>query len=47
VIWIVPKQLIRFSSLFSFSREQLLKLAGQALEDERAGRTVPLDPDRL
>ena len=38
----------RWDELFSRAPSQALeRMANQALEDHRAGRTSPLDPDRL
>ena len=37
----------RWSRVFETSQGQLAELAREALEDDRAGRTEPLDPDRL
>ncbi len=36
-----------WDALFARSVEKLDQLAEQALEDYRAGRTEPLDPDKL
>ena len=37
----------RWSEAFATSQSRLAKLANEALEEHRAGRTEPLDPDRL
>jgi hypothetical protein len=38
----------RWDELFSWPPSELLeRMAAEALEDFRAGRTTPLDPDRL
>ena len=37
----------RWSQSFKTSQRQLANLAREALEEELAGRTEPLDPDRL
>ena len=37
----------RWSRAFEASQGRLAELAREALEDDRAGRTEPLDPDRL
>ena len=37
----------RWSRAFETSQGQLAELAREALEDDRTGRTEPLDPDRL
>ena len=37
----------RWSRAFETSQGLLAELAREALEDDRAGRTEPLDPDRL
>ncbi len=37
----------RWDSLFANSSDALGKLADEALEEFRAGRTKPLDPDKL
>lgn len=37
----------RWSRAFETSQRQLAELARGALEDDLAGRTEPLDPDRL
>ena len=37
----------RWSRAFETSQDRLAELAREALEDDSAGRTEPLDPDRL
>ena len=37
----------RWDELFSQPSEIIERMAEQALEDHRAGRTEPLDPDKL
>ena len=37
----------RWSEAFAASQGRLAELANEALEEHRAGRTEPLDPDRL
>ena len=37
----------RWEARFAQSGESLADLAGEALAEHRAGRTQPLDPDRL
>jgi len=37
----------RWQEAFARSERQLAELAREALEDYRAGRTTPLDPDAL
>ena len=37
----------RWDELFSCSTEQLGKMADEALAEHRAGRTEPLDPDKI
>jgi len=36
-----------WDSLFAKSQDQLEKLADEALVEHQAGRTMPLDPERL
>jgi hypothetical protein len=37
----------RWSDLFAASQNKLADLASEAIEENRSGRTEPLDPDRL
>jgi hypothetical protein len=37
----------RWEAAFAHSQEALERLANEALEEHRAGRTEPLDPDAL
>jgi len=37
----------RWDRSFAASQDRLERLAAEALEEERAGRTKPLDPDSL
>jgi hypothetical protein len=37
----------RWSDLFAASQNKLADLASEAIEENRSGRTQPLDPDRL
>jgi hypothetical protein len=37
----------RWSELFAASQHKLPGLASEAIEENRSGRTEPLDPDRL
>lgn len=37
----------RWSSAFNGTEESLVQLADEALSEYRAGKTEPLDPDRL
>jgi hypothetical protein len=37
----------QWDELFAQSRDVLERLADEAMEEHRAGRTQPLDPDRL
>jgi len=37
----------RWTSAFEQSSEALAELAAEALAEHRAGRTLPLDPDRM
>jgi len=37
----------KWQSTFAESEDLLEKLADEALEDKRKGKTAPLDPDRL
>jgi hypothetical protein len=37
----------RWSDLFAASQHKLADLAAEAIEENRSGRTEPLDPDRL
>jgi hypothetical protein len=37
----------RWSEAFARSQNALAELAREALEEHRAGRTLPLDPDRM
>ncbi|HEX6039590.1 hypothetical protein [Longimicrobium sp.] len=37
----------RWAEAFERSPETLAELAREALEEHRAGRTLPLDPDRM
>jgi hypothetical protein len=36
----------RWQSAFAASQDALAALAGEALEEHRAGRTLPLEPDK-
>jgi hypothetical protein len=37
----------RWDAAFTRSAEALAELAAEALEEHRAGRTLPLDPERM